>query len=1424
MISRCLALILLIVLSPARLVWADEAQGGLTLTATRDSVILKWPRVEGAVWYNLYWSRIDGGATPEVKIVNISLPAVHAALTPGATYRYRVTVANAAGERDVGLTGTITLAPATPVFFDAQGAAQSATLEWDAVPGAQHYRIYWNTRGNVTDRDAAITASGTVYTHDGLQTGAHYYYRIAAQNAGGESELSPEMSVQLTSGMPTIASVTAGDGEATIAWRPVAAAESYHLYWNATGNVTRDDAKIDFVTSAFIHTGLRRGAVYYYRLSSRNVAGESELSPEVMVTLPPAAPVARLLADSDRAQLLWEPVFGATSYHLYWSTRPGVGSGSSKIATVKPPYAPPNMQAGVTYYYRVAAANAGGETLSPELAVALRPTAPRIARTEHGPRKITLHADAVIGATGYHLYWNTTGSVGSGDHKISNVKLPYVHAELSNGATYHYRLSAYNVAGESVLSPELSVTLAPDAPAMASARGGDRRVSLRWNEVPGAREYAIYWNNTGNVGVNDKRIMSGSAQWEHAPLDNGATYYYRIAAHNAGGVSELSPQATVTLAPNAPTAEVAAVGERSVTLRWDAIPGASAYNVYWNTSGNVTVKDRKIARVTPPFTHDKLNKGDTYHYLVTAANDGGETPAAPVQATLTPDAPMPPFAKGGDKRVALSWKAVNGATAYRVYWNTTGAVSANDAVIETAAANTQHEALANGSTYHYRVAALNNGGSSALSQQVTVTLAPDAPVIAQAEGGDHVTRLHWDTVPGATAYHIYWTTSADAAGKERKLANVAAPFAHEKIDNGLTYRYTVAAANAGGESLSAPVTVTLKPDAPAIALVAGGDRQATVQWSTPAGATGYTLFWNAAGNVSERDARVDPAGPPFVHEALRNGGTYFYRVLARNAAGESPLSKEASVTLVPDAPALVSAKNDDRAARLEWTPVFGAAGYRVYWNSLGKVSVRDAKIERGDASFTHAELKRGATYYYRIAAYNAGGEVVAPEFSVTLAPEATAVSGIKGADKQVTLAWKAVSGATAYHIYWNTGGNVTTADAMISTGASSHVHGKLPNGATYHYRIAAYNSGGESELSPEASVTLVPDAPVVSQSRGEDRKITLGWDAVPGATTYHIYWKRADARNAKPTKVADVKPPYVFDGLVNGVSYAYTVTAANAGGEGFASAQVVLAPHNRILFGLFRDPALQQCVNGEAAANGWTYGDDVRGVLVCNDLGIRDLSGVEWFENLTNLSLRGNHVADVKPLAGLDNLTYLALDHNEVTAVDPLSGLTRLNYLSLSSNPLRDVTPLARLAQLSSLYLNDTRVADLSPLAGLSALSYLSLYNAEVVDVRPLGALRNLTKLYLGGNRIEDVGPLAALTGLIELDVARNELGGQGKGNVGALATLKNARLLHLFGNNALSCADAAALIQRLRSPPVDLDGIPNNTDVPLEGENCVAP
>ena len=1400
------------------------AQAGMTATAGRQNVTLKWPPVAGAVWYNLYFQRVGNAAGIE-RIVNVTSPFVHERLASGATYHYQIRAGYAEGERDTGLTATVTLIPGRPQAVDVQATAHSVALQWDPVSGAQDYRIYWNPRGKVTTSDLVIASTEPSYLHQGLRPGERYFYRIAAQNAAGEGELSRELSVQLTSGAPVIASVVAGGDDATLIWPLVAAAESYHLYWNTSGGVTKADKKIEYVSPAFIHTGRARGATYYYRLSALNLAGESELSQEVSLTFPPVAPVPRVRNDSDRALLDWAAVSGAASYHVYWGTRPGVTSGSRKVADAASPFAPSDLQAGETYYYRVAAVNAGGETLSREVAAALRPAMPVITQFDKTPRQITLQWAPVVGAQTYTLYWNIQGNVGITDHKVTGVTFPWAHSGLSHGVTYYYRLAAQNIGGESSLSPEVRVVMPPDAPKVTAVQGGDQRVTLSWNAVPSSTLYTVYWNTTGEASAGDEKVTTKDLQWTHAALRNGAKYYYRVSASNDGGESALTPQVAVTLAPGAPRAKVAAVGERQVTLSWDLTEGAAAYHVYWNTTGNVSTRDKKLAGVTPPFVHEALRKGDTYFYLVTAANEGGEVAAAPLQATLLPDAPGLPAVVGSDKQITLSWKAVQGAVAYRVHWNTKGDVAVTDAHLDVGASSVVHTGLANGGVYFYRMVALNAGGESPLSTETKVTLPPDAPVIAPPLAGNKQVTLEWNQVSGAATYNIYWNTSGTVISRDQKISVTTSPYIHQNLASGLTYNYQITAMNAGGETAAMPVRVTLIPDAPAVGTARAADKHSTLQWSAVPGATAYTVYWNASGAVSERDARLDASTAPVRHAGLANGGTYYYRISARNEAGASLLSPEFSVLLAPDAPVLEAAVGGERVANLRWLPTLGASGYRVYWNTTGTVSSKDAHLISMETTLVHSSLVRGMTYYYRIVALNSGGEsVMAPQFSVTLAPAATTISNLKAADKQIALAWKTASGATEYHVYWNTTGNVTAKDGVLKTSAASLLHVNINNGTQYFYRIAASNAGGESELSPEVSLTLAPDAPAINVTNGEDKRITLGWTPVPGAASYTIYWKVAGGTGTSFIKVPNAVAPYVFNGLINNTKYAYKVTAVNAGGESFASEQRVVTPHNKRLSGLFPDTSLQQCIDGEAAINGWVYGDEVNGILVCNELGISNLAGMEWLENVTNLSLRSNSIGDLSPLSGLATLNYLALDANSITNIKPLEKLTKLNYLSLSGNPVSDVSSLAGLTAVTSLYLNDTKVGDLSPLTRLSNVVYLSLYNSEIVDVRPLVGLKNLSRLYLGGNRIVDIAPLAILTNLTELDVSSNELGGRGVGHVDALAALKNVRLLQVGGNSALSCADVTRLITRLHSPPVDLDGIVTNADLAQDGENCVNP
>lgn len=69
------------------------------------------------------------------------------------------------------------------------------TLTWDAVPDVPGYNIYWDTMTGVTKLTGTAHARATnSFEHAGLINGEPYYYVITAEDTGGESDDSSEVS------------------------------------------------------------------------------------------------------------------------------------------------------------------------------------------------------------------------------------------------------------------------------------------------------------------------------------------------------------------------------------------------------------------------------------------------------------------------------------------------------------------------------------------------------------------------------------------------------------------------------------------------------------------------------------------------------------------------------------------------------------------------------------------------------------------------------------------------------------------------------------------------------------------------------------------------------------------------------------------------------------------------------------------------------------------------------------------------------------------------------------------------------------------------------------------------------------------------------------------------------------------------------
>ena len=254
----------------------------------------------------------------------------------------------------------------------------------------------------------------------------------------------------------------------------------------------------------------------------------------------------------------------------------------------------------------------------------------------------------------------------------------------------------------------------PSAPAGLSAASGNSQVSLTWSAASGASTYNLYWGTaTGVTKAAGTKVAGVTSPYSHAGLTNGTTYYYVVSAANSAGESAASAEAHALPWITAPTGVQATPGDTSVTLSWSPVDGATSYACYWGTTTPVTLANStEIASVTSPYIKGGLNNGQNYYFAMTASDAHGESPFA-TEAHAVPAVIAAPAAPSG----------VTGTLSGTVgSFDVTLARGAKTKLTATpvTAATYQDSTVANATAYYYQVTALNAGGESVGSSEITV--------------------------------------------------------------------------------------------------------------------------------------------------------------------------------------------------------------------------------------------------------------------------------------------------------------------------------------------------------------------------------------------------------------------------------------------------------------------------------------------------------------------------------------------------------------------------------------------------------------------------------------------------------------------------------------------------------------------------------
>jgi len=316
------------------------------------------------------------------------------------------------------------------------------------------------------------------------------------------------------------------------------------------------------------------------------------------------------------------------------------------------------------------------------------------------------------------------------------------------------------------------------------------------------------------------------------------------------------------------------------------------------------------------------------------------------------------------------------------------------------------------------------------------------------------------------------------------LANATA-YSNSALAPGTLYYYRVRAYDTPNDSAysnTASATTKPLPAAPSnLVATAVSSSRINLAWTDNANnESGFKLERGTDGATYTQIATLAANTTSYSNTSLIANTTYYYRVRAYEGANNSSYSNVASATTQGAVAAptnLTATAVSSSRINLAWTDnATTEAGFKLERSSDGVNFAQIALLLANTTSYANTNLPAATTYHYRVRAYDGPNDSVYSNVATqtTLALSSAPSNLVANALSKTRIALTWTDNATnegGFRLERSTDGVNFTQVGIFGPNTTSYTNNGLTSGATYHYRVLAYEGPNNSAWSNVATAT-----------------------------------------------------------------------------------------------------------------------------------------------------------------------------------------------------------------------------------------------------------------------------------------------------------------------------------------------------------------